>query len=192
MKNLNIKKAATIIKDPYLTNHISIFHKIIHKFNSFLELRKLEYYFSDFDEIYFPNQAKQIYDEVYAGVEKKQYPYLVRSLDENVFKFDQSDIFDGENILKLKNQLHKDTKSWKIVNTRIKSKEFDGANLKIEKLRMRDLSKEKSHLNNYIAQITLRYKYLPENKTKYIVYERNLFDNFNFYGWKITCTNYPH
>ena len=182
----------SIIKDPYYTHKIPFFTRFKHKLNTFITLRQIEFYFDDFTEESFEYHAKQIYDEVVSAVSKKQYPFLSRSIDQSLFQFNHNDFKLNEKIIEFKENFYKRNKNWKIVNARINSVDIDGVDIEKENNRIKDLKNKKMDLNKYSAQITLRFYKEPEHTINYIVFERNLFDRINFYGWKITCLKYKY
>jgi len=134
-----------------------------------MNLCNFQNYFVDFLPMTFSNQAKQIFEEVGYGLKEGNLNLISKILNENVFN-------DGE--LKENNHLTEifcqKTSDWKIVHART--------------LYLTDFLDSLS--NNY-AQITLSY--MSEDKqVKYIVFEREISNNYLFYHWKIFIPKYHY
>ena len=79
---------------------------------------------------------------------------------------------DREFLLKI---FYRPTHSWKIVHART--------------LYLTELMEE---LSNNFAQITMSYKTEDDNKENFIIFERDISENFCLYNWKIFLVKYPN
>lgn len=168
-KSIQFAKCSNILKDPFKTKYSKpMFYFWYNKMRTYLNIKNFENYFVDFQPYLFPEQAKQIFDEVGHGIKEGNLNIISKNLNENL-------IIDPKGDNKYLNDIfNKKTYGWEIVHART--------------LYLTEFMEELS--NNY-AQITLSY-FTEQLEKNYIVFEREITLNYSMYHWKIFIPKYEY
>lgn len=156
------------------------FEYLNRKYEKFIDTRIVETNFEDFDINHIHIQIKIIYEDLRNALERKEIPFLLRSMHKEVFKIDENKILLPETYLNLEKILinfSNKSNNWRMVDLKIYN-----ANDYI------NIAKDKDKDKRYCLAL---FKYFSEdlNKNKEVIFIRDLDKTKSFYDWKILDYN---
>jgi hypothetical protein len=120
MNKLTFAKCSSILKDPYDNFSKSPFYILRNKISTFVNVKNFQSYFNDFREKRFPEEAKQIFDEVGYGLKHHNQELFTKNLNENIYfalRDEKSDFKTSSNDY-LTQYFTRKNFDWKIVHAR--------------------------------------------------------------------------
>jgi hypothetical protein len=156
------------------------FEYLNRKYEKFIDTRIIESNFEDFDINHINIQIKIIYEDLRDALEKKEIPFLLRSLHKEIFKIDENKILLQEtylNLEKIRKNFSNKSNNWRMIDLKIYNSN--------DYIKDEDKNKDK----RYCLAL---FKYFSEdfNKNMQVIFIRDLDKTKSFYDWKMLDYDY--